>query len=119
VCGSRRTGMTLERTVDPGELADSPAPFRNYADAHYDRSGARTYQRVWEGSPPGRDVADLTKMVMEPDSLVFKLLFSAAPAGVFPVGSYLRGLADPPVLWFVRGSLDPGRLHLHRCPDLA
>jgi hypothetical protein len=78
-------GMTLERTVRSGELAGNTAPFRNYAVAYYDRRGARTYQRVWAGSPPGRDVADLTQMVTEPDSLVFKLLFSAAPASVFPV----------------------------------
>jgi len=79
-------GMTLERTVDSGELANNLNDFRNYAVAYYDRRGSRTYRNVWLASPPGRNVADLTKMGVAVDSLVFKLLFSAATANDFPQG---------------------------------
>jgi hypothetical protein len=77
-------GMTLERTVDSGELGGNTEDFRNYAVAYYDRRGARTYRNTWAASVPGRDVADLTKMAMPIDSFVFKLLYSAARPGDFP-----------------------------------
>lgn len=78
-------GMTLERTVVSNELGGNTAPFKNYAVAYYDRRGARTYRNTWAASVPGRDIADLTKMAMPVDSLVFKLLYSAAKPTEFPV----------------------------------
>jgi hypothetical protein len=78
-------GMTLERTVGDGELADNTEDFQNYAVAYYDRRGARTSRNTWKNSVPGRDVADLTQMQMATDSLVFKLLYGAARPSDFPV----------------------------------
>jgi hypothetical protein len=77
-------GMTLERTVVVNELGGNTAPLRNYAVAYYDRRCARTYRNTWANGVPGRDVADLTQMQMATDSLVFKLLFSAARPSDFP-----------------------------------
>lgn len=78
-------GMTLERRVNLKELAENKAVFVNYAVAYYDARGAHTYQRVWSTSTPGSDVADRSQMAIAADGFVYKLLFSAAPSGIFPV----------------------------------
>jgi len=78
-------GMTLERRVGSGELAGNTQAFRNYAVAYYDARGARTYARVWSTATPGVDSPQRQHMKITAGGLVFKLLFSAARPGDFPV----------------------------------
>jgi len=78
-------GMTLERRVRPGELGGNTEGFLNYAVAYYDARGAHTYQQVWSIATPGKDVPNRSAMKVAEGGLVYKLLFSAARAGAFPV----------------------------------
>ena len=77
-------GMTLERTVDDGELGGNTEPFRNYAVAYYDARGGRVFQQLWNTSTPGVDAPRLDRMRFPEHSLVFKLLYSAARPEDFP-----------------------------------
>jgi hypothetical protein len=86
-------GMTAERTTPPGTLAGNINEFRNYAVAYYDARGARTFARVWSTAAPGKDVADRSKMKFAVNSLVFKLLYSAAKASDFPTDILANSLS--------------------------
>lgn len=77
-------GMTLERTVDPGELGGNTEDFRNYAVAYYDARGARVFQRLWDTTSAGVDTPQLARMRFTGGSFVYKLLFSAAAPSAFP-----------------------------------
>jgi hypothetical protein len=78
-------GMTAERTISKlGELAGNTGRFGNYAVAYYDARGARTFAQLWSTATPGIDVADRSKMKFSADSLVYKLLYSAAKTTDFP-----------------------------------
>ena len=84
--GSRESahGMTLERTVDEGELGGNTETFRNYAVAYYDARGGRMFQQLWNTTEPGIDTPRLDRMRFPENSFVFKLLYSAARPGDFP-----------------------------------
>lgn len=77
-------GMTLERSVPPGELAGNLQRFVNYAVAYYDARGAHAYQQVWSTATPGKDAANTAAMQIPEGALVYKLLFSAAKPTDFP-----------------------------------
>ena len=77
-------GMTLERTVQVGELGGNTQKFANYAVAYYDARGANAFYQVWAGGTAGKDVADTAAMHIAEGSLVYKLLFSASKAADFP-----------------------------------
>jgi hypothetical protein len=77
-------GMTLERSIAPGELGGNTQRFSNYAVAYYDARGARTFQSVWSTITPGEDNAVTSAMQFAEGSLVYKVLFSAARPGDFP-----------------------------------
>jgi len=90
-------GMTLERTINANELGENTAPFRNYAVAYYDARGARTYARTWSTATAGVDTPNLGQMKIAANSLVFKLLFSAAKATDFP-SDLLAGSVEAAIL---------------------
>lgn len=77
-------GMTLERSIRPGELGGNTQRFSNYAVAYYDARGARTSARVWSTATAGKDAADVSQLTFARHSLVYKLLFSAARPTDFP-----------------------------------
>jgi hypothetical protein len=77
-------GMTLERSIAPGELGGNTERLQNYAVAYYDARGARTFQQVWSTAIAGEDNAVTSAMQFAEGSLVYKLLFSAARPGDFP-----------------------------------